>query len=136
MKLFTEEEWTEIKRISQKRPMGHLEPTQKIKKNIEMKNLMKLLASSAILNVYARGRWGSIQAIRRSTSAKFIMQCVYVARHRVFSARPGLGLRSKTGIVFPQSAVGGRLQLTCDDLVRCERALSSLEGNKLEVIFL
>lgn len=103
-------------------------------KFIEMKNLIKLLASSAILSVCGRGRWG--QAIRRSTSAKFIMQCVYVARHCGFSARPGLGLRSKTGIVFPQSAVGGRLRLTCDDLVRCERALSSLEGNKLEVISL
>lgn len=46
-----------------------------------------------------------------------------------------MGLRGKTGIGFPQSAAGGRLQLTCDDLVRCERALSNLEGNKLEVIF-
>lgn len=53
----------------------------------------------------------------------------------VFSARPSLGLRGKTGIGFPQAAAGGRLQLTCDDLVRCERTLSNLEGNKLEVIF-
>ena len=45
------------------------------------------------------------------------------------------GPRGKTGIGFRQRAVGGRLQLTCDDLVRCERALSNLEGNKLEVIF-
>lgn len=53
----------------------------------------------------------------------------------VFSAKSGLGLRGKTGIEFHQRAVGDRLQLTRDDLVRCERALSNLEGNKLEVIF-
>ena len=52
-----------------------------------------------------------------------------------FSARPGSGLRGKTGIGFPQSAAGGSLQLTCDDLVRCEHALSNLERNKLQVIF-
>lgn len=57
-------------------------------------------------------------------------------RDTVFSLPgPGLGLRGKTGIRFCQHAVGGRLQLTLDDLVRCERALSNLEGNKLEVIF-
>lgn len=31
--------------------------------------------------------------------------------------------------------MGGCLPLTRDDLVRCERALSNLGGNKLEVIF-
>lgn len=36
---------------------------------------------------------------------------------------------------FRPRAVGGCLPLTCDDLVRCERALSNLGGNKLEVIF-
>lgn len=57
-------------------------------------------------------------------------------RDTVFSLPgPGLGLRGKTGIRFRQHAVGGRLQLTRDDLVRCERALSNLERNKLEVIF-
>lgn len=52
-----------------------------------------------------------------------------------FPGRPGFGLSGKTEIRFRQRAVGGRLQLTRDDLVRCERALSNLEGNKLEVIF-
>lgn len=36
---------------------------------------------------------------------------------------------------FRPRAVGGCLPLTRDDLVRCERALSNLGGNKLEVIF-
>lgn len=36
---------------------------------------------------------------------------------------------------FRPRAVGGCLPLTRDDLVRCERALSNLRGNKLEVIF-
>lgn len=78
---------------------------------------------------------------RSSTSAKFIKGCVCVpvcvcaAWRRVFSASTDLGPRGKTGIGFPPGAAGGRLQLTCDDLVRCERALSNLEANKLGVIF-
>lgn len=57
-------------------------------------------------------------------------------RDAVFSL-PGLAwaCAAKLGFGFRQRAVGGRLQLTRDDLVRCERALSNLEGNKLEVIF-
>lgn len=42
---------------------------------------------------------------------------------------------SKAELRFRQCAAGGRLLLTRDDLVRCERALSNLGGNKLEVIF-
>lgn len=57
----------------------------------------------------------------------------------VFSL-PGLarGCAAKLGSGFlggQRGAAGGRLQLTCDDLVRCERALSNLERNKLQVIF-
>lgn len=74
-------------------------------------------------------------AIGSSTSAEYI-KCVCIPHDGVFSLPgQGLGPCGKSRIGFRQCAVGGRLQLTRDDLVRCERALSNLEGNKLKVIF-
>lgn len=98
-----------------------------------MKNQTGSCCPVGPVRLSGKGSWG--QAIRSGTSAGFIRRCVHMAWGCVFSARPGSGPRSKTGIGFPQSAMGGSLQLTCDDLVRCEHALSNLEQNKLQVIF-
>lgn len=77
----------------------------------------------------------SCRPVRSSTSAKAISGGACVRRDAVFSLLGPVVLRGKSGVGFRQRAVGGRLQLTRDDLVRCERALSNLGGNKLKVIF-
>lgn len=53
---------------------------------------------------------------------------------RMFSLPRRVGPAQQCGLGFPPPAVGGRLRLKRDDLVRCERALSNLAANKLGAI--
>lgn len=103
---------------------------------VEMKNLIKLCwLAGARSSTQAGGR--AAEGLSGAAHLQKPLRSVYVCGVTLcfLCPGPGLGLRSKTGIGFRQRAVGGRLQLTRDDLVRCERALSNLQGNKLEVIF-
>lgn len=73
------------------------------------------------------------RAIWTGTSAESITGCA--VHSCVFSCLAVPRPCSKAELRFRLCAAGGRLLLTHDDLVRCERALSNLGGNKLEVIF-